>query len=71
MNTSTKSRPSQDEAASHFGILPAMSNERPFGLTDYVMMMVGFGIAAWSFLIGGYTGQCPAGQPGDSRHSLR
>ncbi len=63
MNTSTKSQPSQDEAASHFGILPAMSNERPFGLTDYVMMMVGFGIAAWSFLIGGYTGSVlPASQ---------
>ncbi|MCK0745966.1 cytosine permease [Chromohalobacter nigrandesensis] len=40
-----------------------MSNERPFGLTDYVMMMVGFGIAAWSFLIGGYTGSVlPASQ---------
>lgn len=52
-----------EEEASHFGILPAMANERPFGLTDYVMMMVGFGIAAWSFLIGGYTGTVlPASQ---------
>ncbi|GGX98641.1 cytosine/uracil/thiamine/allantoin permease [Litchfieldella qijiaojingensis] len=63
MNDNSKSTTPQAEEASHFGVLPAMANERPFGLTDYVMMMVGFGIAAWSFLIGGYTGSVlPASQ---------
>lgn len=45
-----------------FGILPVMRGERQFGLKDFILVNIGFGIAAWSFLIGGYTGSVlPAG----------
>jgi len=45
-----------------FGILPVLRGERQFGLLDFLLVQVGFGIAAWSFLVGGYTGfVLPAG----------
>ncbi len=40
----------------YFGILPVLRSERQFGLLDFILVQVGFGIAAWSFLVGGYTG---------------
>ena len=40
----------------YFGILPVLRGERQFGLLDFILIQVGFGIAAWSFLVGGYTG---------------
>lgn len=39
-----------------FGFLPAKKSEREFGLWDFIFIQVGFGIAAWCFLVGGYTG---------------
>lgn len=46
----------------YFGILPVLRGERQFGLLDFLLVQVGFGIAAWSFLVGGYTGSVlPAG----------
>lgn len=46
----------------YFGILPVLHGERQFGLLDFLLVQVGFGIAAWSFLVGGYTGSVlPAG----------
>lgn len=39
-----------------FGFLPAMKHEREFGLWDFIFIQVGFGIAAWCFLVGGLTG---------------
>lgn len=46
----------QVEREVYFGILPVLRSERQFGLLDFVLIQVGFGIAAWSFLVGGYTG---------------
>ncbi len=46
----------------YFGILPVLRTERQFGLLDFLLVQVGLGIAAWSFLVGGYTGSVlPAG----------
>lgn len=39
-----------------FGFLPVRKEEREFGLWDFLFIQVGFGIAAWCFLVGGYTG---------------
>lgn len=39
-----------------FGFLPAKKSEREFGIWDFLFIQVGFGIAAWCFLVGGYTG---------------
>ncbi len=39
-----------------FGFLPVKKEEREFGLWDFLFVQVGFGIAAWCFLVGGYTG---------------
>lgn len=39
-----------------FGFLPVKKTEREFGLWDFIFIQVGFGIAAWCFLVGGYTG---------------
>ncbi len=38
------------------GFLPAQKSERVFGLWDFILIQIGFGIAAWCFLVGGYTG---------------
>ncbi len=39
-----------------FGFLPAKKTEREFGFWDFLFIQVGFGIAAWCFLVGGLTG---------------
>lgn len=39
-----------------FGFLPVKKSEREFGLWDFLFVTVGFGIAAWCFLVGGLTG---------------
>lgn len=39
-----------------FGYLPALRKERQFGIWDYIAIQVGFGIAAWCFMVGGLTG---------------
>ena len=39
-----------------FGYLPALKNERQFGMWDFILIQVGFGIAAWCFMVGGLTG---------------
>ena len=44
------------EREAQFGFLPTARSERPFGLWDYLAVQVGFGIAAWCFLVGGLTG---------------
>lgn len=44
------------EREAQFGFLPTTRSERPFGLWDYMAIQVGFGIAAWCFLVGGLTG---------------
>ncbi|MCL5735729.1 MAG: cytosine permease [Actinobacteria bacterium] len=44
----------EKEAA--FGFLPSMRQDRTYGIVDYTLTQIGFGIAAWSFLVGGWTG---------------
>ncbi|GAX91702.1 purine-cytosine permease family protein [Effusibacillus lacus] len=39
-----------------FGFLPAKKTEREFRFWDFLFIQIGFGIAAWCFLVGGYTG---------------
>ncbi|NSL51909.1 purine-cytosine permease family protein [Calidifontibacillus erzurumensis] len=39
-----------------FGFLPAKESEREYGLWDFIFVQTAFGIAAWCFLVGGYTG---------------
>lgn len=39
-----------------FGILPVLRGERQLGMFDFILIQIGFGVAAWSFLVGGYTG---------------
>lgn len=39
-----------------FGFLPAKKSERQYGIWDFIFIQIGFGIAAWCFLVGGYTG---------------
>jgi NCS1 family nucleobase:cation symporter-1 len=58
----SESRESSIQREVYFGILPVLRGERPFGLWDFLLVQIGFGIAAWSFLVGGYTGfVLPAG----------
>jgi nucleobase:cation symporter-1, NCS1 family len=44
------------EREAQFGFLPTTRKDRAFGLWDYLAIQVGFGIAAWCFLVGGLTG---------------
>lgn len=39
-----------------FGFLPTLGSERAFSWFDFTLVQTGFGIAAWCFLVGGYTG---------------
>lgn len=39
-----------------FGYLPALKKERQFGMLDFFLIQVGFGMAAWCFMVGGLTG---------------
>ncbi len=39
-----------------FGYLPALKSERQFSVVDFILIQVGFGIAAWCFMVGGLTG---------------
>lgn len=47
---------SKIEKEAMFGFLPSMREDRSYGLVDYTLTQIGFGIAAWSFLTGGWTG---------------
>lgn len=46
----------QIEKEAIFGFLPSMRKDRTYGLLDYTLTQIGFGLAAWCFLIGGWTG---------------
>ncbi len=37
-----------------FGIMPVMGKERIWGSIDMIIMLVGFGVASWCFLLGGW-----------------
>lgn len=39
-----------------FGFLPTLGRDRLYGWIDFMLVQTGFGIAAWCFLVGGYTG---------------
>lgn len=41
---------------SWFSLLPTLREERPYGLVDMLAVQIAFGIAAWFFLVGGFTG---------------
>lgn len=56
------STPTAVENEVKFGVLPALRKDRQFGFWDFLAVQTGFGIAAWCFLVGGYTGSVlPAG----------
>ncbi len=56
------STPTSVENEVKFGFLPALRSDRQFGFWDFLAVQTGFGIAAWCFLVGGYTGGVlPAG----------
>jgi len=40
----------------YFNLLPTKSDERPYGFIDFLAVQIAFGIAAWFFLVGGFTG---------------
>jgi len=50
------SSPSSIDREAQFGFLPTERKDRPFSFWDYLAIQVGFGIAAWCFLVGGLTG---------------
>jgi NCS1 family nucleobase:cation symporter-1 len=47
-----------------FGFLPTLGRERAFSWIDFTLVQTGFGIAAWCFLVGGYTGSFIEGKYG-------
>jgi len=40
----------------YFNLLPTTNKERPYGFIDFLAVQIAFGIAAWFFLVGGFTG---------------
>jgi purine-cytosine permease-like protein len=40
----------------YFNLLPTTAEERPYGFIDFLAVQIAFGIAAWFFLVGGFTG---------------
>jgi len=40
----------------YFNLLPTTEKERPYGFIDFLCIQIAFGIAAWFFLVGGFTG---------------
>ncbi len=40
----------------YFTLIPTLERERPYGMIDFMMVQISFGIAAWFFLVGGFTG---------------
>lgn len=57
------STPTAVEHEVKFGYLPALRGDRQFGFWDFLAVQIGFGIAAWCFLVGGYTGSVLAAGP--------
>lgn len=57
------SPPSAVEHEVRFGYLPALRQDRQFGFWDFLAVQTGFGIAAWCFLVGGYTGNVLPASP--------
>lgn len=55
--------PTGVEREVRFGFLPALRGDRQFGLWDFLAVQTGFGIAAWCFLVGGYTGSVLSAGP--------
>jgi purine-cytosine permease-like protein len=39
-----------------FGFLPVLRHERVYGTWDYIALQICYGIAAWAFLVGSFTG---------------
>ncbi|MEM1515731.1 MAG: cytosine permease [Thermoproteota archaeon] len=39
-----------------FTMIPTTEKERPYGMLDFFLVQISFGIAAWFFLVGGFTG---------------
>lgn len=39
-----------------FGFLPVLKHERVYGTWDYIALQICYGIAAWAFLVGSFTG---------------